>query len=83
MNLQEDTLKKLIQQILAEESGELGCQDCCDLMDKFAEIKLAGHIPAVEMPMVQEHLNHCDGCREQFDMLVDALKSLDDNLPQE
>ena len=79
MNLQEDILKKLIHQILAEESGELGCPECCDLMDKFAEIKLAGHIPALEMPLVQEHLNHCDNCREQYDMLVDALRSLYDN----
>ena len=78
MNLGREVLMKIIQQILAEESGEICCEDCCMVLDKFAEITLAGHIPALELPLVQEHLNHCEDCREQFEMLLEALQSLDE-----
>lgn len=78
MSLEKELLKKLIQQLLDEEPGELNCTDCFEILDRFAELKLSGHIPSLEMPLVQEHLNHCDNCREQFEMLVDAMKSLDE-----
>jgi len=79
VNLQPEDLRKIIQQILFEDSSQIGCTECFKVLDQFAEIKLAGNVPALVMPMVQEHLNHCDNCREEFVMLLDALKALHDN----
>jgi hypothetical protein len=77
--LQPEELRKIIQQILTENSSEICCTDCCKVLDQFAEIQMAGNIPAVVMPMVQEHLNHCGNCQEQFMMLLDALNALNDD----
>lgn len=79
MILQPEELRKIIQQILSEDTSEIGCTECFNVMDQFAEIKLAGNVPGVIMPTVQDHLNHCENCREQFGMLLDALKALQDN----
>ena len=76
MILQPEELRKIIQQILSEDSTEICCTDCCKVLDQFAEIQMTGNIPALVMPMVQEHLNHCENCQEQFMMLLDALKAL-------
>jgi hypothetical protein len=73
--LQPEELRKIIQQILSEDSSEICCTDCCKVLDQFAEIKMNGNIPALVMPMVQEHLNHCENCQEQLMMLLDALKA--------
>jgi hypothetical protein len=77
--LQTEEIRKIIQQILSEGSSEIFCTDCCKVLDQFAEIQLAGNIPALVMPMVQEHLNHCENCQEQFVMLLDALKAINDD----
>ncbi len=79
MTLQPEDLRIIIQQILSEDTSEIGCTECFKVLDQFAEIKLAGNVPALIMPTVQEHLNHCENCHEQFLMLLDALKALQDN----
>ncbi|MDZ7680498.1 MAG: hypothetical protein U5J63_02020 [Fodinibius sp.] len=38
-------------------------------------MKLAGKSPEEAMPLVEEHLNRCHECQEEFQILLDALKA--------
>jgi hypothetical protein len=75
MKLTKDILKKMIRAATKTRPDEIGCDDCFDKLHKFAEIKLAGKSPEEAMPLVQDHLNRCGECREEFEVLLQALKA--------
>jgi len=59
-------------------SEEIGCDDCFDEMNEFAEMELAGKSPERAMPLVEEHINRCRDCKEEYEALVEAMKTLKD-----
>jgi hypothetical protein len=70
------TLKRMVREIAATHEHEIGCEECFQLMDRFVDLKLAGKNAAQAMPLVQEHLDRCDDCREEFEALLAALRGL-------
>ena len=54
---------------------EIGCDECFDEVDRFIEMKLSGLDVAQAMPLVQEHLEICGECREEFEALLAALRA--------
>jgi hypothetical protein len=44
-------------------------------MDLFVEMILAGKNPEQAMPLVQDHLNRCHDCREEFEALLKVLRA--------
>lgn len=77
MKLSENILKRLIRVIADTRSDEIGCDQCFHELDSFAEMKLAGKSAEEAMPMLQYHLDHCKVCQEEYEALLDALKSID------
>jgi len=55
---------------------EIGCDDCFEKLHDFAEMKLRGKSPEEAMPLVQDHLNRCSDCREEYEALLEALKAV-------
>ena len=78
MKLTTDKLKKLIRMVKVTKSEEIGCDDCFDELDEFAEMKLAGKSPGEAMPLVKDHLDRCNSCREEYEALLEAMRSLKD-----
>jgi len=76
MTLDLDTLKQMVRGIITTRPDEIGCDECFEQLDRFVEIKLAGKNAAEAMPLVQDHLEHCDDCREEFEALLAALRAL-------
>lgn len=76
MTLDLDTLKQMVRGIITTHPDEIGCDECFEQLDRFVEIKLAGKNAAEAMPLVQDHLEHCDDCREEFEALLAALRAL-------
>jgi hypothetical protein len=74
MTLDSDNLKRFIQEILTTRSDEIACTTCFEQLDRFAEMILAGQDAAEVMPMVQDHLEHCPECREEFEALLKAIR---------
>ncbi len=68
-------IKKIVEMIAATRADEIGCDDCFEQLDRFAEYALAGKNAAEAMPLVQDHLNRCMDCREEFHALLLALQS--------
>jgi hypothetical protein len=75
MMLSKDMLKNLLQMIASTRPVEIGCDECFEQLGQFAEVQLAGKSPAQALPLVQEHLERCGDCREEYEALLDALKA--------
>ena len=73
MRLDRDTLKQLIREVITTRPDELTCQQCFDHLDRFAEITLVGKNASEAMPLVQDHLEHCRECKQEFEALLLAL----------
>ena len=76
MRLEPATLKRIVLSALTARPDEIGCDDCFEQLNQFAEMVLAGKDVAEAMPLVQDHLNRCRGCREEFEALLAALRAL-------
>jgi hypothetical protein len=76
MELEPAALKRMVRNILTTRPDEIGCDECFEQLDRFVEMKLAGKSAAEAMPLVQDHLEHCADCREEFEALLAALRDL-------
>ncbi|MBI5566361.1 MAG: hypothetical protein HY870_15790 [Chloroflexi bacterium] len=75
MALNLKTLKKMVGSIVNTRPDEIGCDDCFAQLDQFAELVLAGKNAAEAMPLVQDHLDRCMDCREEFEALLRAVQA--------
>jgi hypothetical protein len=73
MTLDANMLKQIVHEIISTHPKEIGCDDCFYELDRFAEMTLVGKNAAEAMPLVQDHLNRCDHCHEEFQALLSAL----------
>lgn len=76
MRLEPATLKRMVRGVLSTRPDEIGCDECFEQLDRFVEMTLAGKDAAEAMPLVQDHLDRCDDCREEFEALLAALRAL-------
>ena len=71
----QDIFRMLLREIAETREVEIGCDECFEQMDRFVEMKLSGLNTAQAMPLVQEHLEICGECREEFEALLLALRA--------
>jgi len=71
-----EMLKGMVQEILSTRPDEIGCAECFEQLDRFVEMALAGKNAAEAMPLVQDHLNRCADCRQEFEALLAALRAM-------
>jgi hypothetical protein len=77
MRLDRDTLKQIIHEVITTRPDEISCGQCFDHLDHFAEITLVGKNASEAMPLVQDHLEHCRECKQEFEALLLALKGFE------
>jgi hypothetical protein len=65
---------KILAMAGAAHEQELDCEEAHALMDQFAERVKRGEPAADLMPMVQEHLDLCPGCREEYEALLRMIE---------
>jgi bacterioferritin-associated ferredoxin len=78
MKLSSEVIQKMMEAVKMTREHELDCGHCYDELDQFVELELSGKNAADVMPLVQEHLNLCGACREEYQALLDALKAIID-----
>lgn len=71
-----DTLKWIVRDIITTRPDEIGCDECFEELDRFVELELAGKNAAEALPLVQDHLDRCSDCREEFEALLAALRAI-------
>lgn len=72
--LNRDTINGLARAVEMTQPIELACGDCWDLLDRFAEVMLAGERPGETLKLVEDHLHLCGPCSEEFEALLRALR---------
>lgn len=70
-----DKFKELARGIVTTRQDEIDCAECFERLDRFAEIVAAGGSPTRAMPLVQDHLEHCPDCRQEYLALMEALQT--------
>ncbi|MEA3336286.1 MAG: hypothetical protein U9R25_10280 [Chloroflexota bacterium] len=78
--LQPAELATMVQMVATTRPDEIGCDECFEQLDRFAELELAGKNAAEAMPLVQDHLDRCNDCREEFEMLLVVLQATADGV---
>ena len=66
-------LNKLVRAVAETRETEIGCDECFEQMDRFAEIEFSGSDAATAMPLVHDHLRKCEDCQEQYEALLIAI----------
>lgn len=75
MILTQEFLKKIIVASFNSRPDEIGCDDCFEKLNVFAELKLEGKSAEEAMPFVEDHLNRCSECKQEFEILLEALRA--------
>jgi len=78
MKLSSKVIQKMMESVKMTREHELDCGHCYDEIDQFVELELSDKNAAEIMPLVQEHLDRCGACREEYQTLLEALKAMVD-----
>jgi deoxycytidylate deaminase len=65
----------VIREISETREVEIGCDECFEKLDRFVQMRLSGLDAARAMPLVQEHIEICGECHEEFEALLAALRA--------
>jgi hypothetical protein len=65
---------KLVRVVAETHETEIGCDECFEQLDSFAEMELSGAEASVAMPLVGDHLDKCADCRSTLEALLRALR---------
>jgi hypothetical protein len=76
VQLDANRAKQLLHAIYSTQLDELSCDECFEIVDRYAEMIAAGADAADVLPLVQDHLDRCPPCREEFEALIDALRAM-------
>ena len=72
--LKRDEVAKLVRVVAETREVEIGCDECFERLDSFAETELSGVDANAAMPLVGDHLDKCAECRSKFEALLRALR---------
>jgi hypothetical protein len=60
---------ELVVRLLGPAEPELSCDACCELLDLYVDLELAGDDADAVVPGMRGHLRGCPACREDHDSL--------------
>ncbi len=72
--LKRSDVVKLVRVVAETHETEIGCDECLEQLDSFAETELCGVKATAAMPLVGDQLDKCADCRSKFEALLTALR---------
>ena len=75
MQIPIDKLKNMVRGVARTQEIEYSCEDVYQLLDEFTEAVAQGKDVATLMPLVQQHLEMCPDCREEFEALLRIVRA--------
>ena len=75
VGLDPDRFRAIVRGIMTSRPDEIGCAECSEHMARFVELMRAGVKAGAVMPLVQDHLDRCRDCREEYDALLVAVRA--------
>lgn len=77
MYLNDEQISILMSLVSETQRDTLGCDDCLQGMTSFAESTLLDQSLSDGMQAVRDHLQQCTCCRDEYGLLLDALRAID------
>lgn len=72
--LKRGDVARLARVVAETRETEIGCDECFEKLDGFAEVELSGLEARSMMPLVGDHIGKCSDCRSTFEALLTALR---------
>jgi hypothetical protein len=72
--MKSDRFESWLQTIYKTQDEEISCTECFDLVSRFVELETSGTNATAELPQVQQHLEQCRACREEYETLRDLAR---------
>jgi hypothetical protein len=66
--------KNWIRRMLETQEEEISCTRCLDLVSQYVDLELAGREPETILPQLKHHLDQCQVCREEHQILHDLAR---------
>ena len=73
MNITDEQVRALLNMLVLTKDVETDCNHCLKHMAEFAETTLSGKSIPDGLRCIDEHLERCGECREEFEALKAAL----------
>jgi hypothetical protein len=77
--LSPENIKKLIDLVATAQDDALDCDGCLEHIAEFAEAHLAGRSLSAALQSVRTHLESCGCCQHEYEALLAALATLDED----
>ncbi len=77
MPLSKQQISTLITLVVNTTPDALSCDDCLGDVAQFAESELVGTSLCESLLKVREHLKNCPCCNDEYQSLLEALRSID------
>jgi hypothetical protein len=68
--------RELIERLLGPAGYQVGCQECFELVNEYAELELVGIEAGTLIPGLRSHLDGCSACNEDHESLRALLAQL-------
>ncbi|MEJ2512100.1 MAG: hypothetical protein P8Y72_10955 [Anaerolineales bacterium] len=78
MKIDTSTLKKVLWTMSITQEEEMTCGECYEQVDQYVDMLREGKSAAEVLPLVEHHLTLCPPCREEFEALAEALRTIDE-----
>ncbi len=75
--LDQQTMVNLMHRLEKTVEGVYSCEEAFALLDEYVELVANDDEAKKLMPMVKNHLDMCPDCRDEFEILLDILKTAD------
>jgi hypothetical protein len=72
---QSEKMQKMMAMLSNTREVELTCDEVFALLDQFTELAAQGEDVRKLMPLVQQHLDMCEDCREEYRVLESILNA--------
>lgn len=76
MPLSKQQVNTLISLVVNSTPDTLSCDECMLHVAQFAEAELTGASLCESLSKVKEHLKNCPCCNDEYQSLLEALKSI-------
>ena len=71
-----EKMQKILAALSTTREVELTCDEVYALLDQFVELAAQGEDVAQLMPLVKQHLDMCDDCREEYKVLERIVQNV-------
>lgn len=78
MALSPEQAKALIEMVTGTRDEEMTCDECLAAIAEFVEVQLTGTPLSDALQAVQDHLDRCHDCTDEYHVLRQALEALDE-----